>query len=105
MLARTSIETRFYDYVCRRDPSGYYDWANFANCACGQFLREEGIEIGNDRNLYYRVWGRYPDCSLTPLGEANAGSLNLIAYGNGDVSGCTWGALRERLEAAGYGVA
>jgi hypothetical protein len=102
MLARTPIQTLFYRYVAARDPSDHYLWTSWPHCACGQFVREENIDT-NDREMYHAIWGRYPDDEVTPCTEWHPASLNAIARGDGSALGWTFGALRVRLEAAGYG--
>jgi len=104
MLAKTPIQTLFYDYVAGRDPNDRYEWASFQRCACAQFLREENIEL--DGKLYQVVWGIGQGMpSLTDFSGAAAGSLNAIAYGDGTPDDWNFGALRRRLEAAGHGPA
>lgn len=102
MLARTPVQNLFYEYVANRDPCDSYLWSSFAHCACAQFVREENIDT-REREVYRLVWGRYKDDPLTPLGALNSDSLNAIAYGDGNPCGWTFGALRRRLETAGYG--
>jgi hypothetical protein len=102
MLARTPIVTLFFRFVASREPMESYNWSSFAHCACGQFVREEGIDT-RDRDVYRAIWGRYEDDPLTPLGAPHAASLNAIAYGDGGPHSWTFGALRQRLDAMGYG--
>jgi hypothetical protein len=102
MLAKTPIQTRFYHYVCGKDPDEYYCWTHRDACACGQFIRDENIENSDDLAL---IWG---ECFVrAPRGP----SLNAIALGQVDPEGWVplnnkkqwnFGALRARLEAAGY---
>lgn len=99
MLARTPIYTLFYQYVCKRDPNERYYWSDYGNCACAQFVRDEGIDT-SDSEIYRAIWGR---CHLDLTFSTAPDSLNGIAYGSNRSAFWTFGTLRERLEDAGYG--
>lgn len=100
MLKRLTVQEQFYHYVAGRDPTEKYLWSSFQQCACGQFMRDREINVIVDPDMYRIIWGRYENEST--LIAASSDSLNGLAYGNGTEDDWTWGALRQRLEDAGF---
>ena len=83
MLHRMTLTERFVSWLDGKDPNETYYWPDRRECACAQFMRENGIEDQAERD---KVWDKF--------NHVARGGLTTEEF---QQEAWTFGALRDRV--------